>query len=192
MLPNNESAIRMIVATVAFFALIGRRLSLIVVVVNCRFARLNVSINQRAELISVPMLSSYPPCLEAGIRYRVGDCALTSPPQSFIERSIQEVKIKAVGKSRETSQMRAESRLRLGIQVVERLQRTKPKHRHFRILHKRFIQITPVRGQNVHRLALAFLVLIPNLSRQINDRNNHSDSAKHLCDGIDHLPVHNR
>ena len=50
--------------------------------------------------------------------------------------------------------------------------------------------ITPVRGQNIHRCALAFLVLVPNLSRQINDRNNDSDSAQHLSDRADHFPVH--
>jgi hypothetical protein len=38
---------------------------------------------------------------------------------------------------------------------------------------------------------LAFLILIPDLSRQVNDRNNDSDSAQHLSDGADHLPVHN-
>jgi hypothetical protein len=47
-----------------------------------------------------------------------------------------------------------------------------------------------MRGQNVHRLALAFLVLVPDLSRQINDRNNDPYSAEHLSDGADHLPVH--
>jgi hypothetical protein len=36
-----------------------------------------------------------------------------------------------------------------------------------------------------------FFVLVPDLSRQINDRNNDSDSAQHLSDGADHLPVHN-
>jgi hypothetical protein len=29
------------------------------------------------------------------------------------------------------------------------------------------------------------------LSRQINDRNNDSNSAEHLSDGADHLPIHN-
>jgi len=47
-----------------------------------------------------------------------------------------------------------------------------------------------VRGQNIHRCALAFLVLVPDLSGQIDDRNNDSDSAQHLPDGADHLPVH--
>ena len=47
-----------------------------------------------------------------------------------------------------------------------------------------------MRGQNVHRLALAFLVLVPDLSSQINDRKDDSDSAEHLSDGVDHLPVH--
>jgi len=61
----------------------------VVAVVNRRFRRLNVSVNQRAELIRVPMFSCGPPCLEAGIRYSVGDCALISPPQSIVERSIQ-------------------------------------------------------------------------------------------------------
>src|SRR5262245_697029 len=86
--------------------------------------------------------------------------------------------------------MRAEPQLRLGIKVVERSKSTKPEHGHFRIFHKRSIQITPVRGQNVHRLALAFLVLVPDLSSQINDRKDDSDSAEHLSDGADHLPVH--
>jgi len=66
----------------------------------------------------------------------------------------------------------------------------KPEHGHLRILHKRSIQITPVRRQNIHRLALAFLVLVPDLSGQINDRNNDPDSAEHLSDRADHLPVH--
>src|SRR5262245_11971927 len=87
--------------------------------------------------------------------------------------------------------MRAEPQLRLGIQVVERLQSTKPEHSHFRILHERSIQITPVCGQNIHRLALAFLVLVPDLSGQINDRKDNSDSAEHLSYGADHFPVHN-
>ena len=39
--------------------------------------------------------------------------------------------------------------------------------------------------------ALAFLVLVPDLSGEINDRNNDPDSAKHLPDRADHLPVHN-
>ena len=38
--------------------------------------------------------------------------------------------------------------------------------------------------------ALAFLVLVPDLSGQINDRNNDPNSAKHLPDRADHLPVH--
>src|SRR5260370_27259152 len=86
--------------------------------------------------------------------------------------------------------MRNEPQLRLGIQVVETSQSTKPEHGHLRILHKRSIQITPVRRQNIHRLALAFLVLVPDLSGQINDRNNHADSAEHLSNRADHLPVH--
>src|SRR6266436_8576190 len=59
---------------------------------------------------------------------------------------IQEVKIEAVGKPQETPQMRAKPQLRLGVQVVEGSQSTKPENGHFRILHKRSIQITPVRG----------------------------------------------
>jgi hypothetical protein len=47
-----------------------------------------------------------------------------------------------------------------------------------------------VRGQNVRRLALVFLVLVPDLSSQLNDRKDDSDSAEHLSDGVDHLPVH--
>jgi hypothetical protein len=46
-----------------------------------------------------------------------------------------------------------------------------------------------VRRQNIHRLALAFLVLVPDLSGQINDRNNDPDSAEHLSNRVDHLPV---
>ena len=57
-------------------------------------------------------------------------------------------------------------------------------------LDKRSIQITPVCSQNIHRCALALLVLVPDLSGQIDDRNNDSDSAQHLSDGADHLPVH--
>ena len=139
----------------------------------------------------MPVFSCGPPRLKAGIRHRVGDCALISPPQSLVERSIQHVEIEAVGKPQETPQMRAEPQLRLGIQVVETSQSTKPEHGHLRILHKRPIQITPVRGQNVHRLALAFLVLVPDLSGEVNDRNNDPNSAKHLPDRADHLPVHN-
>jgi hypothetical protein len=66
-----------------------------------------VSVNQRAELVRVPVFSCSPPCLEAGIRYSVGDCALISAPQSLVEHSIQNVKIEAVGKPQETPQMRA-------------------------------------------------------------------------------------
>jgi hypothetical protein len=47
-----------------------------------------------------------------------------------------------------------------------------------------------VSGQNVHRLALAFLVLVPDLSGQINDRNDDPNSAKHLPHCANHLPVH--
>ena len=86
--------------------------------------------------------------------------------------------------------MRAESQLRLGIQVVETSQSTKSEHSHFRILHKRPIQIAPMRSQNIHRCALALLVLIPDLSGQIDDRNNDSNSAEHLSDRANHLPIH--
>src|SRR5678815_2958273 len=123
------------------------------------------------------MFSCSPPCLEAGIRNGVGNCALISPPQSLVERSIQEVKIEAVGKPQETPQMSAEPQLRFGVQVVEGSQSTKPQNGHFRILHKCSIQITPVRGQNIHRCALTFLVLVPDLSGEIDDRNNDSDSC---------------
>src|ERR1700741_460627 len=106
------------------------------------------------------MLSGNPPCLEPGISYSVGDGAFVSAPQPLVERPVQNAKIEAVGKPQKTPQMRAESQFRRGIQVVERSQSAKPENGHLRILHKRSIQIAPVRSQNVHRLALAFLVLI--------------------------------
>src|SRR5215211_283072 len=99
------------------------------------------------------MFSCSPSCFEPGIRHGVRNCALISPPQSLVERSIQEVKIEPVGKTQETPQMRAKPQLRLGVQVVEGSQSTKPENGHFRILHKRSIQITPVRGQNSRRCA---------------------------------------
>jgi hypothetical protein len=55
-----------------------------------------------------------------------------------------------------------------------------------------FYQVAPVRRQNVHRCALAFLVLIADFDCKINDRNNDPDSAKHLPHRADHLPVHSR
>src|SRR5262249_46919531 len=99
-------------------------------------------------------------------------------------------KIETIGKSQVTPQMRAEPQLRLAIQVVERLQSAKPERGEVWVVDKASIQIAPVCRQNIHRCALAFVVLVPDLSGQINDRNNDSDSAEHLSDRADHLPVH--
>src|SRR5439155_2217144 len=86
--------------------------------------------------------------------------------------------------------MRAKPQLRRAIQLVERLQSAKPERGKVGIVDKAFIQIAPVRRQNVHRCAPAFLVLIADLGGKINDRNDDANSAKHLPHRADHLPVH--
>src|SRR6266404_4360428 len=85
--------------------------------------------------------------------------------------------------------MRAKPQLRRAIHI-ERLQSAKPERGKVWILDKGSIQIAPVRRYDIHRCALAFLVLIADLGGKINDRNNDPNSPKHLSHRADHLPVH--
>src|SRR5205823_12746920 len=80
--------------------------------------------------------------------------------------------------------------LRWAVQLVERLHSTNPKRGDVAILDKTSIQIAPVRRQNIHRCAPAFLVLTADLGGKVNDRNNDPNSAKHLPHRTDHIPVH--
>ena len=51
-----------------------------VTVVDCRFRGFDVSVDQRAEFVGVPVFSCSPPGLESWIRHGVGDCPLISSP----------------------------------------------------------------------------------------------------------------
>ena len=86
--------------------------------------------------------------------------------------------------------MRAKPQLRRAIQLVERLQSAKPERGKVGIVDKAFIQIAPVRRQNIHGCPPAFLVLVADLGGKINDRNDDPDSAQHLPNRANHLPVH--
>ena len=57
----------------------GRPL-LVVALVNFWFCSLDVSINERAEFVGVPVFSCSPPGLESWVRYGVGECPLISAP----------------------------------------------------------------------------------------------------------------
>src|SRR4051812_29206647 len=84
----------------------------------------------------------------------------------------------------------AESKLGYGVEIVERMRAAQKDRRGLRIIVQGLRQITPLLGQRVNRRLAAFLRLLPDLDRQVNQRWNSHQRSSQLADRCEHLPVH--
>ena len=78
---------------------VGSIVWLNVTLIHSRLGGFDVAINQRAELIRVPVLPCRPPLLETGISRYISDSAVKATPKARIEGPIEKMQIKAISRS---------------------------------------------------------------------------------------------
>jgi hypothetical protein len=68
-----------------------------VILIQPRLGSFDVVVNQRAQLIRIPVLSRWPPFLEAWISCNITYSAVEPAPKTRIESSIKKMQIEAIG-----------------------------------------------------------------------------------------------
>src|SRR5439155_20012047 len=84
----------------------------------------------------------------------------------------------------------AEPEFRDGIEIGERLYASKKNCAELRAIVQSACQIAPLRSENIHCRLAAFLGLLSNLDRQVNERRDSDKHSRQLPDGCEHFPVH--
>src|SRR6266404_193319 len=90
----------------------------------------------------------------------------------------------------ETVEKRAEPEFRDRIEIGERLDAAKKNCTELGAIVQSACQITPLRSKNIDRRLAAFLGLLSDLDREINERRNSNKHRRQLPDGCEHFPVH--
>ena len=128
----------------------------------------------------VPVLARLPPLTHAVVGKEIAHRAFDLIPQLRTQYSFATRVIHAFEIFEETILKRAEAELRNGIEIVERVYTAQVDRGKLAVLVQCLGEISPLNRKSIPRLLTAFLGLLTELDREVNERRNSDGDRSQL------------